>query len=63
MEYPIQFFPTGFDRMSIEATMEGWQLSINWTEFEEDGHSHCYAEYLVTKDKAVLIKGDFYPFD
>lgn len=49
--------------MSIEATMEGWKLCINWTDFQKDEHLHCYAEYLVTKEKAELIKGDVYPFD
>lgn len=60
--YPTKFLSTHFNRLSIETTMEGWLLSINWIEFEENGgHIHCYAEYSVTKEGLTLIKGDAYP--
>lgn len=59
--HPTKFLPTNFDRFLIEATMEGWHLSINWTEFDGGDHVHCYAEYSVTKEGLTLIKGDAYP--
>lgn len=62
MEYPIQFLPLVFDLLQIQTTMSGWILKVNWTEFDEDGHTHKYAEYEVDKFGFQKINGDTYPF-
>lgn len=60
----LALLPPVFDKITLEASLSGWTLSINWTESDSEGNYwHQHGEYFIDfEGNRSWVSGDRYPF-